>query len=207
MNPNSNLKHLLVSQKNDDSEKNITISKRLLYSNNYLNNESVNNSLFQLKEFNNFIKFCKYNNNNIYLCFYSFFEINNEIILKYGLTFSRNFNNTLEFPQIKMNFKPLQNITAPELITRIKTYSEICFKIISSNINHKGIIEYDKNYYFFFEIEQNDTNIYSNITWGSLHEICNLQEIFVNNNTIAEKYHVNHNVAELFFNNSFLVYS
>ena len=214
MNPNSNLRELLISKKKDEKDikdeknkkdkkdkkdekdekdnKDICFSQNLIYSNILISNLNENLDLSQI-------------NNNLYFCCYYFENKSNKPNIKYGLTLNKN--KTLSFPRIKTNVKNSELTTSSEIITRIKTYINVYYGLHPSSIDNKGFLHYDNNYYCFFEVENETTLSTRGIIRASLHEICNLQTLAMINidNNIVENNIIQPETAILFFENPFLI--
>ena len=209
MNPNSNLRELLISkkikneknekveknetvEKNEKVEKSICFSQNLIYSNTLISNLNENLDISQI-------------NNNLYFCCYYFQNNSNKPIIKYGLTL--NENKTLSFPKIKTNIKISESTTSSEIMTRIKTYINVYYGLNPKSIDTKGFLHYSNNCYCFFEVEKKTTISSPGILWASLHEICNLQKLAKNNieNNIIENNIIQPENAILFFEHPFLI--
>lgn len=235
MNPNSNLRELLISKNeqnetnknknnktnkqiniNNNNKKKIEFSKYFMFSTNYSN--TLNSYLIEKLDLSNSNK----NFNNFYFCCYSFTSDDShksdKYNIKYGLTF--NENKILSFPKIKTKMNMNEKTTTPEIITRIKTYTQICFGMIPNLLTSKGFLIHDNNCYCFFENE----NIISEkcgitnsgysvakpprkMMWASLHEICNLQTLAIINidNNIVENNIIQPETGILFFEHPFLI--
>ena len=199
MNPNSNLRELLISkktktknEKNEKEKKDICFSQNLIYSNILISNLNENLNLSQI-------------NNNLYFCCYYFENKTNKPTIKYGLTL--NENKTLSFPKIKTNVNKGELTTNSEILTRIKTYTNVYYGLHPSSIDNKGFLHYDNNNYCFFEVENKNTLSTRDIIWASLHEICNLQKLATNNidDNIIENNIIQPENAILFFEHPFLI--
>ena len=222
MNPNSNLRELLISknEKNKETnekcekgekekrEKNICFSQNLIYSNTLISN--INETLDLSKV-----------NNNLYFCCYYFHQNKyDQPMIKYGLTLDEM--KTLSFPKIKLKRKLDESTTTSEIVTRIKTYVNVYFGLNHNSIRFNGFLHYNNNYYLFFEFIKENEPMHSStkdiekpirdITWASLHEICNLQKLannIMNNNNIEnnniENKIIQLETAVLFFEHPFLI--
>jgi hypothetical protein len=235
MNPNSNLRELLISKneqnetsennkinkqinRNNNNEKKIEFSKEFMLSTNYSN--TLNTHLIEKLDLSN----SNQSFNNFYFCCYCFTSDDSrnsdKYNIKYGLTF--NENKILSFPKIKTKMNMNEKTTTSEIITRIKTYTQICFGLKPDLLTLKGFLIYDNNCYCFFENESISISsekydivnpVYSvakpprEIVWASLHEICNLQTLAKNNidNNIVENNIIQPDTGILFFEHPFLI--
>jgi hypothetical protein len=233
MNPNSNLRELLISKnkqneinennktnkqinRNNNNEKKIEFSKQFVFSSNYSN--TLNENLIEKLDLSN----PNQNFNNFYFCCYSFTSNksskSDKFTINYGLTF--NESNILSFPKIKTKINMNEKTTTSEIIIRIKIYTQICFGLKPDLLSSKGFLIHDNNCYCFFENESiiSEKDGIANpgysvakpprkMMWASLHEICNLQTLAMINidNNIVENNIIQPDTGILFFEHPFLI--